>query len=117
LSTSGIVETLAQTHGGRQFQWSTDVAERERLWRARHDAYPALLAMRSGSVGYVTDVYVPISRLADSVAHAKATLSGCSIPAAMLGHVGDGNFHVVFLIDPEAPAELEYGAGPWPTVC
>ena len=92
--------------GGADFQWATERKEREKLWQARHDGYYACLALRPGSVGYVTDVCVPISQLADCIVRAKSDLSTSSLVAPIFGHIGDGNFHVVYLIDPQKPQEL-----------
>jgi len=100
-------EHIAQCHGAHQFRWATERAARDRLWQARHDAYYASLALRPGSVGYVTDVCVPISQLASCIARAKEALKQTTIPASLFGHVGDGNFHVVFLIEPGNATELE----------
>ncbi|MDA0832379.1 MAG: FAD-binding protein [Planctomycetota bacterium] len=111
-STSSVVEQaqqaeqIARTHGGNQFQWATDEAERHQLWQARHDAYYASLALKPGGEGYVTDVCVPMSNFAECVGRTKRDLQSCSLPAPLFGHVGDGNFHVVFSIDPERPDEL-----------
>ncbi len=100
-------EAIAKRHGSREFQWATDPAERQRLWQARHDAYYASLALRPGGEGYVTDVCVPISQFAECVRRTKRDLQGCSLPAPLFGHVGDGNFHVVFSIDPHSAEELQ----------
>lgn len=88
------------------FQWATDEADRRRLWQARHDAYYASLALRPAGAGYVTDVCVPISNLAECIRRSKETLKATRIPAPLFGHVGDGNFHVVFSIDPNSAQEL-----------
>ena len=98
---------IAARHGGADFRWATEAPERERLWQARHDGYYACLALRPGSVGYVTDVCVPVSRLADCILRAKQDLAGSELIAPVFGHVGDGNFHVVYLLDPQRPEELE----------
>jgi D-lactate dehydrogenase (cytochrome) len=100
------VGEIVQTHGGEDFQWESGEAERDRLWQARYDSYYATLALRPGSVGYVTDVCVPISRLAECIMKAKAELQGSPLVAPLFGHVGDGNFHVVFPLDPDNPDEL-----------
>lgn len=97
---------IAMGLGGADFQWATERKEREKLWQARHDGYYACLALRPGSVGYVTDVCVPISQLADCIVRAKSDLSTSSLVAPIFGHIGDGNFHVVYLIDPQKPQEL-----------
>ena len=90
------------------FAWSNLPEERSRLWKARHEAYYAAVNLRPGAVGWATDVCVPISRLADCIGETKADLDDArSVPATILGHVGDGNFHVVFSIDPTAPQEME----------
>ena len=100
------VSAIVRQFGGDDFQRATDRTERDKLWQARHDGYYAALAMRSNSVGYVTDVCVPVSQLADCIARTKQELRSTKIPAPLFGHVGDGNFHVVFPIDPDSPAEL-----------
>ena len=98
---------LAAKRGGQDFQWATGDGERDKLWQARHDGYYACMALRPGSVGYVTDVCVPISRLSECIARAKSDLESSALVAPVFGHVGDGNFHVVYLIDPRDAAELE----------
>jgi len=93
-------------HGGGVFRWATQEEECTRLWQARYDAYYASLALREGGAGYVTDVCVPISQLAECIRRTKRELAGTKIPAPLYGHVGDGNFHVVFVIDPNSTEEL-----------
>ena len=100
------VKVIAAEHGGDDFRWATSPEERTKLWQARHDAYYAALALRPGSKGWPTDVCVPISRLADCIAETKHDLAQSSIPSALAGHVGDGNFHLIFMIDPQAPEEI-----------
>ena len=102
-----LVGDLAAANGGGEFKWSNLPEERSRLWKARHDAYYAAVNLRTGAIGWATDVCVPISRLAECIGETKRDLEGCSVPATILGHVGDGNFHVVFSIDPYAPEETE----------
>ena len=99
------VQKLAEAHGGRGFQWFTTPEERETLWKMRHEAYFATLAARPGSKMFTTDICVPISRLADCVEASKKDVAGASFPATVVGHVGDGNFHMAFLLDPANPAE------------
>jgi D-lactate dehydrogenase (cytochrome) len=111
-SPSGVAE---QTEAARaiigrftneEFQWATDESDRRRLWQARHDSYYASLALRPNGAGYVTDVCVPISNLAECIRRSKETLKSTHIPAPLFGHVGDGNFHVVFSINPNSADEL-----------
>ena len=103
---SKIAGTIAATHGSGDFRWATDENERKRLWQARYDSYYAALNRRPGSVGYVTDVCVPISELAECIAKTKALLTTSDLFPSLLGHVGDGNFHVVFPLDPKNADEL-----------
>jgi D-lactate dehydrogenase (cytochrome) len=101
------VEEIARAHGCVEFERALDPDERARLWQARHDAYYAALAMRPGSQALTTDVCVPISRLADCIAETRADITASGLVAALVGHVGDGNFHMIFPLDPNVPAELE----------
>ncbi|MGU3316482.1 FAD-binding oxidoreductase [Sphingomonas sp. M6A6_1c] len=101
-----MVGMLAAENGGGDFAWSNLPEERGRLWKARHEAYYAAVALRPGAVGWATDVCVPISRLPECITATKADLATCSVPATILGHVGDGNFHVIFAMDPESKADL-----------
>ncbi|MCB2106045.1 MAG: FAD-binding protein [Rhodobacteraceae bacterium] len=111
-SASGVKEQaeavgeIASSNGGAEFVWADKTEDRTKLWEARHNAYYAGLALRPNAKGLVTDVCVPISALARCIAETKADLKACSMPAPLLGHVGDGNFHVCFIIDPGEPAEL-----------
>src|ERR1700741_581643 len=100
------VKAIAAEHGGDDFRWASTPEERSKLWQARHDAYYAALALRPGSKGLATDVCVPISRLAECIKETKSDLAHSSLPYALVGHVGDGNFHLVFMIDPDRPEEL-----------
>ncbi|MGH6747596.1 FAD-binding oxidoreductase [Novosphingobium sp.] len=101
------VREIADMNGGSAFRWSNLPEERSKLWKARHEAYYAAVNLRPGAVGWATDVCVPISRLAECITETKRDLEGSSVPGTILGHVGDGNFHVVFSMDPDAPAEME----------
>ncbi len=101
-----MVREVAAQHGGREFRWATDAGARERLWKARHDAYWAALALRPGASGLTTDVCVPISRLTECIVETKRDLATSPVPVALVGHVGDGNFHLVFVVNPDDPGEL-----------
>ena len=101
------VRELAEANGGGEFRWAEKTEDRNALWKARHEAYYAAVNLRTGAIGWATDVCVPMSRLAECIGETKADLEQSSVPATILGHVGDGNFHVVFSIDPSAPDELE----------
>ncbi|MEX2648041.1 MAG: FAD-linked oxidase C-terminal domain-containing protein [Alphaproteobacteria bacterium] len=109
---AGVVEqaeqaqAIARDFGGADFRWATREEDRAKLWQARHDAYYAALALRPGVRGWATDVCVPISRLADCIVETKADLASSTILAPMVGHVGDGNFHLTFLVDHDDPAEM-----------
>jgi D-lactate dehydrogenase (cytochrome) len=105
--TARMAEQLAAEHGGLGFEWETSPAGRERLWKARHDVYYASRALRPGSNALTTDVCVPISRMAECIVATRADLDGLSFPATIVGHVGDGNFHVLCMLAPEQEAEAE----------
>jgi D-lactate dehydrogenase (cytochrome) len=100
------VRELSSQHGGSDFQWATDEASRSKLWKARHEAYFAGLSLRPGCRALVTDVCVPISRLAESIVETKRDAAESNVMAAILGHVGDGNYHVGYLIDPGDGEEI-----------
>jgi D-lactate dehydrogenase (cytochrome) len=97
------VGEIMQEFGGSDFQWAVNQAERTALWTARHNAYYASLAYRPGCRALTTDVCVPISRLAECIAETKRDLAESALVAPMVGHVGDGNFHMLLLIDPNSP--------------
>jgi len=105
--TARMAEHLAAEHGGLGFDWQTSPAGRERLWKARHDVYYASRALKPGSNELTTDVCVPISRMAECIVATRADLDALSFPATIVGHVGDGNFHVVCMLDEEQEAEAE----------
>ena len=98
---------IVAEHGASPFQWSAREEERRALWALRHNGYYAILASRKGARAVVTDMCVPISRLATAVEETQADIAQSGVPGPILGHVGDGNFHAVLLIDPEKPEELE----------
>lgn len=101
------VQGIARDNGGLDFEWADQPEDRNRLWTARHNAYFAGLQLRPGCRSSTTDVCVPISRLADCVAQTAIELEAASFPYTIVGHVGDGNFHVLMLLDPENPSEWE----------
>jgi D-lactate dehydrogenase (cytochrome) len=100
------VRNIAGEHKGRGFRSFTTPEERETLWKMRHEAYFANIAIRKGGKMFTTDICVPISRLADCIVESKKDVATASFPAPVVGHVGDGNFHMSFILDPENPAEL-----------
>ena len=100
------VQALAADNGGGAFTWSNRPEERSKLWKARHDAFYAAVGLRPGCVGWPTDVCVPIGRLAECIGETKADLESAGVLAPILGHVGDGNFHVIFVLDPSHPEEM-----------
>jgi D-lactate dehydrogenase (cytochrome) len=100
------VQAIARDHGAGDFRWATRAEDRNRLWQARHDAYYAGLALRPGSKGWPTDVCVPISRLAECILETKRDVTESKLLAVLVGHVGDGNFHMCFVIDPDDPEEM-----------
>jgi D-lactate dehydrogenase (cytochrome) len=97
---------IAEEFGGDRFHWETREEDRARLWQARHDAYFAVRALRPGVGVFATDVCVPISRLADCVMETKADLDSLGLLAPIVGHVGDGNFHLSVLVDTADPQEM-----------
>ncbi|HEY8352461.1 MAG TPA: FAD-binding protein, partial [Sphingomonadales bacterium] len=99
-------DQIAREFGGGTMQWATRTEDRSRLWQARHDAALACLAMRPGASLMATDVCVPISRLADCILESEEDLKAHGIDAPIVGHVGDGNFHISFSFDPDDPAEI-----------
>ena len=101
------VKDIAAECGGGAFRWATAAEDRNRLWHARHNAYYAALALRSGCKGWATDVCVPISRLAECIIATRKDVDDSGLVAPIVGHVGDGNFHVSFIIDPSAKDELQ----------
>ena len=99
------IEAIAAEHGGSQFQWAIAQEERSRLWKARHNAYYAALALAPGRQAFATDACVPISRLTECVLETQADVVATGLIAPIVGHVGDGNFHLVVLFDPARPEE------------
>ena len=109
LATESVAEQsrrfgeIADEHGGGPFAWATKPEERTKLWQARHDALLGALGLRPGARGFATDVCVPISRLADCVEETQPTSPRTASIAPIVGHVGDGNFHVTPLVDMNDP--------------
>ena len=103
---AALAQEIAGEYGARGFQWATDAADRNRLWKARHDAYWAALALKPGHKGVATDAIVPISRLTELVVGAKEDILASGLTAPIVGHVGDGNFHTVILA-PNTPDGLD----------
>jgi D-lactate dehydrogenase (cytochrome) len=101
------VEAIATEMGGLGFAWAADQETRNKLWTARHNAYYAAIASQPNSRGVTTDVCVPISRLAEAILGAKEDILASGLSAPMVGHVGDGNFHTVILVDQNDPMALE----------
>jgi D-lactate dehydrogenase (cytochrome) len=106
-SHAETVQAIAAERGGHAFEWASRPEDRERLWQARHNAHYAALALRPGARSWPTDVCVPISRLAECVVETKRDCANASFPVCLVGHAGDGNFHMMYLLDPESRAELD----------
>ena len=102
---TGLLAEIVAEHGGRLAGYATEAEARAALWQARSQVYFALLARRPGSVGWPTDVCVPLSALAEAVAAARRDIDAAGLEGAVLGHVGGGNFHVVFVLDPDDEEE------------
>jgi D-lactate dehydrogenase (cytochrome) len=101
-----MVQKIASEHGGSDFSWVTKKEDRDKLWRARHDVVYADRALREGGQLWATDVCVPISRLAECITETQKDITGSFLPAPIVGHVGDGNFHVSIVLDPKNPEEM-----------
>src|SRR5690606_35627716 len=102
-----MVQAIAADHGGNNFQWTTKPEERAKLWQARHDAAYASKALRKGCEIMATDVCVPISRLAECILETKEDVVKTGLMAPLVGHVGDGNFHLAVVVDRNNPQEIE----------
>jgi D-lactate dehydrogenase (cytochrome) len=101
------VQEIVSENSGADFEWATRPEDRSRLWNARHNAYFAFLQLKPGCRAVTTDVCVPISRLAECVMETEQDLLKSSLPCPIVGHAGDGNFHVAMLIDPAKPEERD----------
>jgi len=108
---AAAMQDITAQHGGGAFLWETRPEDRSRLWKARHAAYYAALALVPGQQGFATDACVPISRLADCILETKADVAATGLVAPIVGHVGDGNFHLVILFDPADPAQRAKAEG------
>jgi D-lactate dehydrogenase (cytochrome) len=112
-SPAGVAEQaerfgeIARDLAGGPFEWATKPEDRSRLWQARHDAYWAARGLRPGAQALATDVCVPISRLAECVTAAQREIAELGLVAPILGHVGDGNFHLSLLVDMSDAAEVK----------
>ena len=104
---AATVQEIASDNGGSGFQWASTPEERTRLWTARHRAYFAGLQLKPGCRTVTTDTCVPISRLAECVTAASEAATRAGIMHYIVGHVGDGNFHIAYLVDPNQPSERE----------
>jgi D-lactate dehydrogenase (cytochrome) len=102
-----MMEGIVIDQGGSAFHWATAPEERSRLWKARHNAWYAALSLRPGCMGFSTDACVPISRLADCILETRADVATSGLVCPIVGHVGDGNFHLLVLYDPKDAAERE----------
>lgn len=101
-----LFQSVAEEFGVSGFGWATELEDRERLWQARHNAYYAGKSLRKGCEGVVTDCCVPISALANCIARTKELIDESGMIAPIVGHVGDGNYHLLILIDPGNADEI-----------
>ncbi len=101
-----MVEEIANSHGGHGFQWASRPEERNRLWQARHDGFLSLRAAYPGKNFWVTDVCVPISRLAETIRETRKDIAKANLVAPLVGHVGDGNFHLTIPFDKNNPEDV-----------
>ncbi len=100
------VEEIARDNGAKEFRWAASLDDRNTLWQARHNAYYAAVASRPGARAWTTDVCVPISHLAECILETQADLAATKIEAPLVGHAGDGNFHLIIMLNPDDPKEL-----------
>lgn len=100
-----LVKDVTDEHGGSAFRWTSSLEERSKLWEARHNALYATIASRPGCKAWTSDVCVPIAHLAECIAETQADLAASSLVAPLVGHAGDGNFHLIFMLDPNDPDE------------
>jgi len=105
-----MFKSVCDEYDGSDFQWASKTEDRNRLWQARHNAYYAGKALRQGADGVVTDCCVPLSALAETIARTKQLISDSGLIAPLVGHVGDGNFHLLILVEPDNQDELRRAA-------
>ncbi|VDK63600.1 unnamed protein product [Anisakis simplex] len=105
--SAGFVADICADNGGSDFQWSYLPEEMDKLWKARHNVYYAIIAQKKGSKGFSTDVCVPISKLADVIAETRKDIDQVGAIGGILGHVGDGNFHCMFACDKSNEEEMK----------
>jgi D-lactate dehydrogenase (cytochrome) len=101
------VEELAREHGAKGFTWAASLEDRNTLWQARHNAYYATVASRPGARAWTTDICVPISHLAECILETQQDLEQANVVAPLVGHAGDGNFHLIIMLDPGDQAEFD----------
>jgi D-lactate dehydrogenase (cytochrome) len=105
------VEEIAREHGAKRFTWASSLEDRHVLWQARHNAYYAAVASRPGARAWTTDVCVPISHLAECILETQQDLRTANISAPLVGHAGDGNFHLIIMLNPDDPQEFAAVSG------
>jgi D-lactate dehydrogenase (cytochrome) len=101
------VEEIAREHGASGFTWAASLEDRNTLWQARHNAYYATVASRPGARAWTTDICVPISHLAECILETQADIAAANIVAPLVGHAGDGNFHLIIMLDPDDREEFD----------
>jgi D-lactate dehydrogenase (cytochrome) len=101
------VEEIAREHGAKGFKWASSLEDRNTLWQARHNAYYATVASRPGARAWTTDICVPISHLAECILETQADLKDARVVAPLVGHAGDGNFHLIIMLDPDDKKEFD----------
>jgi D-lactate dehydrogenase (cytochrome) len=111
IEQSESVAEITAEYGGGEFLWSTKQEEQNQLWQARHDAYYAGMALRPGCSGWPTDVCVPITRLTECIQLTRIDVEETGVIAPIVGHVGDGNFHLLLLVDTDNPDEMATAKG------
>jgi len=100
------VEEIAREHGAQGFTWASSLEDRNTLWQARHNAYYATVASRPGARAWTTDICVPISHLAECILETQQDLREANVVAPLVGHAGDGNFHLIIMLDPSDQKEF-----------